>query len=154
MAAHIGYYIQGVGGNDLAYKSLPQTANKATNLNIEMRTIGIELINWGNLTLKNGKYYTYINTIVPEDQVIKLDKSFRGFQYYQKYTKEQINSTIELIKILGAKFNIPLKFSQFFEFDKNAVLGVPGIYSHTNYRFDKVDLHPEPEMVQALKQFT
>lgn len=152
-AASIGYYIEGVGGNSKAYELLPGTNNRQTNLGIEMRSIGIELTNWGNLTFKDGKYYSYVNTVIPIENVIKLESPFRGFQFYEKYSSAQIQSLEQLIRTIGAKFNIPLKFSQLFDFDKNTVLGTPGITLHVNCRFDKTDLYPSKEMKEMLAKF-
>ena len=52
---------------------------------------------------------TYVNTPVPEDQVVELEKPFRGYKFYHKYTDAQIASVRELLIFLGNKFGINLK---------------------------------------------
>jgi hypothetical protein len=153
-ASAVGYFITGLGGNDKAYQLLPNTANKETNLAIELRTINIELTNWGGLTFRNGNYYNYVGGIVSQKEVETLNIPFRGSTFYEKYTTAQIQSLEVLIKELGAKFNIPLKFSQSFEFDKNAVLGTPGIYGHHHFRYDKSDMSPQPDLIKMLNSLS
>lgn len=83
---------------------------KNTNGMIDKISIGIEMCNYGQLTKsKTGQYMTYVNTPVPDDQVIALDKPFRGFNYYHKYTDNQLNSLRELLLYLSSRFNINLK---------------------------------------------
>jgi hypothetical protein len=83
---------------------------KDTNITIDKISIGIEICNYGYLNKsKTGQYLTYVNSIVPEDQVVELSKPFRGYKYYHKYTDAQISSVRELLIYLGNKFNINLK---------------------------------------------
>lgn len=83
---------------------------KGTNGLFDKISVGIELCNYGYLNKsKTGQFMTYVNTIVPEDQVVELSKSFRGYRYYHKYTDAQLNSLRELLVFLGVKFSINLK---------------------------------------------
>lgn len=73
-------------------------------------SIGIELCNYGYLTKsKSGQFLTYVNSVVPIDQVIELSKPFRGYKYYHKYTDRQIDSLRSLLIHLGNKYDINLK---------------------------------------------
>lgn len=117
---------------------------------LEKASIGIEIVSYGNLTLKDGKYLTYTNRILPESEVLKID--FRGFKYYQRYTEAQIASLKILLPYLMDRFKIKLQDNtdKFWEFSDPSKLP-PGIYSHTTVRKDKVDIFPQPEIVELVK---
>lgn len=83
---------------------------KGTNGMFDKISIGIEICNYGYLNRsKTGQFMTYVNTPVPEDQVVELSKPFRGYKYYHKYTDNQLFSLRELLIYLGNKFSINLK---------------------------------------------
>lgn len=83
---------------------------KGTNGMFDKISIGIEMCNYGPLTKsKTGEFMTYVNTPVPEDQVVELEKPFRGFNYYHKYTDKQISSLRWLLIYLGNKFGVNLR---------------------------------------------
>lgn len=72
---------------------------------------GVEICNFGILTKKNGKYYTYTNKEVPANQVRHIPKNNdnQAAGYYMKYTPEQEESVFELA--LWLKANNPTVFS-------------------------------------------
>lgn len=83
---------------------------KNTNGMFDKISIGIEICNYGFLTRsKTGQFMTYVNTPVPDDQVVELPRPFRGYKFYHKYTDNQLNSLRQLLIFLGTKFNINLK---------------------------------------------
>ena len=41
-----------------------------------------------------------------------------------------------------------------WDVSKNALTGKPGVWSHTSYRFDKSDIHPQQEVIDMLKSLT
>lgn len=83
---------------------------KNTNGMFDKISIGIEICNYGFLTRsKSGQFMTYVNTPVPDDQVVELPRPFRGYKFYHKYTDNQINNLRELLIYLGTRFNINLK---------------------------------------------
>ena len=83
---------------------------KNTNGMFDKISIGIEICNYGFLTRsKTGQFMTYVNTPVPDDQVVELPRPFRGYKFYHKYTDNQLNSLRQLLIFLGIKFNINLK---------------------------------------------
>jgi hypothetical protein len=82
-------------------------SKNSNNVELNKKSIGIEICNYGPLTKsKDGTFYTYVNSIVPEDQVIDLGKNFRGFRYYHSYTDKQLSSLRDLIYDLSSKFGI------------------------------------------------
>lgn len=136
---------------------------KTANNNIlNAKTIGIEICNYGPLTLsRDGQYYNYVNKIVPADMVVKLAKPFRGFSYYHRYTDNQLFSLKELIIQLSNVHQIDLKKgiqekllmglkAEAFEYHMGAVKGSPGLWTHTNYRKDKFDCSPQENLMDLI----
>jgi len=83
---------------------------KETNGMFDKISVGIEICNYGPLTKsKTGQFMTHVNTVVPEEQVVALDKPFRGYSYYHKYTDNQLSSLRELLLYLSGRFGINLK---------------------------------------------
>lgn len=82
-------------------------SKNSNNVELNKKSIGIEICNYGPLTKsKDGVYYTYVNSVVPEDQVIDLGKNFRGYRYYHNYTDKQIKSLKYLINKLSERYYI------------------------------------------------
>lgn len=123
----------------------------ATNTALNKASIGIEVCNWGQLVLKDGKFYNYVNKEVHADQVVKISK-FRCFEYYHKYTDAQLESLKWLIQELCAKYSIDRKYNAgMFELNSEALAGNNGIYTHVSYRADKNDMSPQPNLINVLK---
>lgn len=185
----------------------------SNNTQLNKMAIGIEICNYGPLTKSaDGNYFTYVNSRVPEEDVVDLGKNWRGYRYYQKYTDAQIESVKFLIEKYSEEFNIDIKKGMLelfekkkdlsgmdtlelqkflnskgylgmnskklvedgidgsntryalrtyedakrgewgaFEFNKLANHGGEGIWSHTNYRKDKFDVFPDPNLIEMLK---
>lgn len=122
-----------------------------SNTSLNKQSIGIEVCNWGQLVLRDGAYYNYINKEVPAAQVVQIPK-FRGFEYYHRYNTAQLHSLKMLIESLAVKFNIPTDYkSDMWDTSADALAGMPGIYTHVSYRVDKNDMSPQPEMINLLK---
>ncbi|MCE3296164.1 MAG: putative peptidoglycan binding protein [Crocinitomicaceae bacterium] len=120
---------------------------------LDKTSVGIETCNWGQLTLKNGKYYNYVNKEVRPEFVTELTEPFKGFKYYHKYSDAQIESLRKLIIYLGKTYKINLKFDydQMFKVSTKALKGENGMYSHNSVRKDKVDVYPCPRLIAMLK---
>jgi hypothetical protein len=125
------------------------------------QSVAIEVCNYGPLTKSaNGVYLNYVNKPVPESMVAQLDKPFKGFTHYHKYTDKQILSLHELIIDIskrhliditkGLKPLMPLGAAMFC-LNSNALAGSPGVWTHVNYREDKQDMWPQPELIAMLK---
>jgi N-acetyl-anhydromuramyl-L-alanine amidase AmpD len=123
---------------------------------LEQQSIQIELANYGQLK-KYGNdthhefYSAYGNKIAP-DIVEKLPISFRGSIYYEKYSAEQIDSLILLIRYLADAYNIDVRFkSDIFDINQRALRGDGGLYTHCSFRADKSDIYPQIDLINALK---
>jgi hypothetical protein len=127
------------------------------NTILNKESIGMEICNYGPLSIgKDGKFYNYVNKPVPAEMVVKLEKPFKGFLHYHKYTDKQIEAIKELIldlkqKFPGIEMKTPLLTVEGFELNEDAKAGKSGIYGHTNVRNDKFDMSPQPNLIAMLK---
>jgi hypothetical protein len=115
-------------------------------------SIGVEICNWGQISYKNGKYYTYVNREIPKDQVQELEEGYRGFKLWHKYTDAQIESVRQLLMLWNKRYNIPINYNpDIWSISKRALSGEPGVYTHNSVRRDKTDIYPCPKMIAMLK---
>ena len=119
-------------------------------ISLEKASIGIELIAYGPLTMKDGNLITYTKRVIPPESAQKL--TFRGYDYYEKYTPAQIEALKALLPYLMGRFGIAAQSDRknFWEFKDPKTLP-PGIYSHTTVRKDKVDIFPQKELVELVQ---
>lgn len=119
-------------------------------------SVAIEVCNMGQIV--NGK--TYVNTVAKSDQVIKLAKPFRGFQYWHDYSDAQILTLKRWILFVAKKYNIDpriglvqhvkAKGADGFDVIDVKAETTPGMYSHTNVLRGKVDMYPHPDLIDML----
>jgi len=121
--------------------------------NLDKMSIGIEMCNFGQLTLgADGKFRSYVNSIIPAEDVVTLNADYRGYKYYHAYTDAQLASLKDLIVYLCDKFNIPKTFNaNMFEVNKDCMGAKAGIWTHTSARQDKWDCFPYPKLITMLK---
>lgn len=126
-------------------------------------SIGIEICNYGWLREENGSFFTYVNSVLPEDQVIDLGFSFRGYRYYHKYSEAQIEAVSNLLQEIARRHpqvNLHAGLhdwlaqqspAEAFDFKEEACNGsVRGLLTHANTRTDKTDCSPQPLLVAML----
>lgn len=127
--------------------------NHAKNEELNSSSIAIELCNYGPLTEKNGQFFNYVNRLVMDSEVVELDKEFRGFKYWERYTDAQLESTRNLIKYLQNRWGIEIQKdiydTKWFEYNSKWFT-TGGLRSHTQVRVDKYDIFPQTEMIQML----
>jgi hypothetical protein len=93
--------------------------------------------------------------------LVKLDKPFKGFDVWHRYSDEQIESLrLWLLYIAdrdgidirsGLVEEVKLKGADGFEFNEKAYYGkVKGLWTHTNTRKDKFDMFPQSELLDML----
>lgn len=120
------------------------------NIALNRVSYSIELDSLGPVT-KEGVSVAY-PSIKTKVGVQEYPGKYRGYQYFEKYTPEQLQAAKELIIAMCNQFNIPKVFQQnMFDVNKLALQGTPGIWTHTSFRADKSDCHPQPELIQMLK---
>ena len=135
------------------------------NLNLNKKSVAIEIDAWGGLVYHNKKWYPakwdtnqrkhVANTNIQalsNDRVYEIPEGYRGFKAYEKYTNEQIEAVRQLLVFWGERFNIPLDYNEdMWNISKNALSGKSGIWSHTAYRTDKSDCYPDDRLIEMLK---
>lgn len=122
-------------------------------MNLDQIAIGIEICNWGWLEKgKDGKFRTYVGTIVDSSDVCELETPFKGHKYWHNYTPAQIESVKNLLIYWREIYGIPLKadFDQLFSVNKKALRGENGLFTHNSYRRDKSDIYPHPGLLEML----
>lgn len=128
-----------------------------SNLTINKQSIGIEICNWGPLQKNADGTYSAKGfggkATVPTNQVIEYPNLYQGERYYQKYTPEQIESLRKLLVYLCDLYKIDKKYKgdSMFKVTQAALKGENGIFTHTSVRPDKLDCHPQPELIAMLK---
>lgn len=121
-------------------------------------SVAIEICAFGYL--EHGR--TYVNGIVQEEQICRLEEPFRGYTEWHKYSDAQIRATEKLLEFIAERDNIDLREGlvswirkygpqKAFEFQQEAYEGkVKGLLTHTNVRKDKFDNFPQPELIDML----
>jgi N-acetyl-anhydromuramyl-L-alanine amidase AmpD len=135
----------------------------ANNRILNQQSIGIEIDSWGGLVQNGSHWYpakwdaqlgkNVANLNVKSiDNVQVYDTAFRGFYGFEKYSDAQIEAVRQLLVYWGGRYNIPLNYNDtMFGISLEALAGKSGVWSHTSYRLDKSDVHPQPELIQMLK---
>jgi hypothetical protein len=120
-------------------------------------SVAIEVCNMGQIV--NGK--TYVNTPADPNQIVKLAKPFRGFQFWHKYSDAQIETLKQWILFVADKYDIDPRVGLveyvkargadgFDVLDLDRANKTPGMYSHTNVIRGKVDMFPQQELIDML----
>lgn len=121
-------------------------------INLDKISIGVEICNWGQLSLTNGKFYNYVGGVVPESQVIKLDVPYKRHIYFHNYSDAQIESVRQLLVLWKQRYGIPMTYNEdIWTVTPRALKGEAGVFTHNSVRADKVDIYPHPKMIQMLK---
>lgn len=149
VATSIGIVDDGkvIRGFDESYWAHHIGMRNTNNLIRNMESVGVEVCNWGALSEKNGKYYSWANVEIPESKVIELD--YKGIKYFEKYTQQEVDS-LELWMVLNSvRFDIPLDYKpkDVWSLSNNAINGEPGFYTHNSYIPSKSDMSPQPIVV-------
>lgn len=116
-------------------------------------SIGIEISNYGPLVKRGNNLETIYSkraghdvycSLDETDKYVKLDKPYRGHEYFTTFTDEQYENLIVLLRYLTARYDIPREFIGEDTRYETSVANAEfkGIQSHVNYRKDKVDIGP------------
>lgn len=152
-----GEIVQGFSSKYWAYHlGLKNEVFKAYDLPytpLDKISIAVEICNWGQLTKEqDGTFRTYVNSIVPENEVVELERPFKGYKYFHAYTDAQLDSLYELIIYWKGRYNLPFNYTeQLWTVSRDALAGLPGLYTHNSVRKDKTDLSPQPKLIKMLQ---
>lgn len=137
------------------------------NTAVHRESIGIEICNFGPLTLRQGDYYSWANKRVAPSEIIDLKQDFRGYRYFHKLTDNQLSSLKFLIEKIGKDTDIDIRsgLQQFlkkgkgaFDYNQDVRDGkVHGLFTHTNVspknkwgNYEKFDFPPFPELIDLI----
>jgi hypothetical protein len=120
-------------------------------------SVGIEVNNFG--WVKNGK--TWANVRADSKQTTTLNKSFKGYTDWHKYSDAQIKALKKLILFIAERDTIDVreglptwireKGAAAFEYSQDARNGkVKGLLNHTNVNTGKFDMFPQEELMDML----
>lgn len=119
-------------------------------INLDKTSIGIEIVNYGYLTEKKGKFYSYTNKEVKD--VCTLDVAYKGYKHFENYTDKQIDSVHKLLIHWQDKYAIDLTYNEdIWQVTKRALSCKNGVYTHNSVRADKIDVYPHPKLIAMLK---
>ena len=128
---------------------------KVGNFKISKFSGGVELNNFGYLTKKGDKYYTYVNVEVKPEYVCDLgysDKQIESLRLLILHLRD-IYPKMDLVNGLPKLLKEGVPAKEAFEFNSDAYNAKQfGLWTHTNVRKDKFDCFPQPELVEMLKQ--
>ena len=94
--------------------------------------------------------------------MVELDKPFRGYKFWHKYSEKQINVLKQWLYFIAERDNIDIREGlptlikqvgvSAFEYNDDLRRGriKGGVWSHTNVRKDKVDMFPQPDLMDML----
>lgn len=120
---------------------------------LNSESVSIEICNYGPLTFREGKFFNWVNKPINNEDVVELSNPFRGYQFWEKYTDAQLESTRKLILHIQSIWNIKLDKGiydeDWFNYDEKWFT-TGGLRSHTQVRKDKFDIFPQPELIQML----
>jgi hypothetical protein len=127
------------------------------NIMLDQAAVAVEICNWGNLTEKEGKLYSWAKAEVAKEKAIELN--YKGTKWYEVYTDAEIKSLKYWTLLNAMRFDIPLDYNHddFWSVSKKALSGERGIFTHNSYRSDKTDVSPQPkliEMAQSLQLYS
>lgn len=105
----------------------------------DKRSISIVLENMGALFQVGNKHINWLNEVCDEKNVV--EKEWFGYNFWERFPDEQIDSLIELCGELCEKYGIPKKFIDFSHYHKD-IYKFKGIVFRGNYIEDSSDMIP------------
>lgn len=120
------------------------------NKKLNQAAIQIEIDSLGPVNSKG--HSVHYGRALRADDIQTYDKPYRGYKYYEKYTDSALETTYYLLKNLSEVYEIDpcYKGEEMWNVSQRALSGENGIWTHTSYRDDKSDCHPQPELIQIL----
>ena len=122
--------------------------------------IGIELCSLGCLKKQANGQFTDLSgkIVVPANQVCTLEKPFRSYKYWHKYSDRQIEKTYHLLQKIAKHQNLNLKLGynkvdeNWFDMSWEALSMNRTLTTHTNFEYGKFDVFPQPELIEMIKK--
>ena len=155
-------YVDEYWANHLGVKGATFKKLGLNYINLNKKSLGIELSSYGGLDVVEGGYKTIWGQILPESSVARPvnDKgeviTYKGYAYYEKYSNAQIASLKSVVQGWMSKYNIPFIYDYDVLFNpsslsKKALKGEKGVYTHNSVRLGKQDVSPQKDLIAMLK---
>jgi hypothetical protein len=124
------------------------------NAVLEQISIGVEVCNWGYLTYDRGQYKSYTGTVIEPKKVTAV--SYKGYDFWESYTKQEIESLKYWTLLNAMRYDIPLihSDSDMWGVSQKALAGHAGLYTHNSYISWKADVYPHPLLTSMYKEIT
>jgi hypothetical protein len=117
---------------------------------IDRKSVSILLENIGHLyNIEENIYINDLNEML-SDNITVYTKEWRGYKYYEQYTKEQYDATVFLCRSLCLELNINDDSIGHNAFDDHAKI-YNGIISRSNLDVNYTDLNPSFDFRKFLK---
>jgi len=125
-------------------------------------SIGLEICSIGYL---DDNHKSYVGKKAHPNQVIEIEKAFKRRKFWHKYSLSQVKQTELLLKYIQERDGIDMRIGlqqlikkhgpiKAFEFQEDAYYGkIKGLLSHTNVRKGKMDIYPDPDMIDMIMSF-
>jgi hypothetical protein len=151
-----GEVVQGFSSKFWAYHlGLKESTFQSVGLpykSLDKISIGIEICNWGQLTVRDNKFINYVGGEINPNDVCHLDQPYKGHRYFHNYTDAQIEAVKDLLILWNQRYGIPLTYNpDIWDITPRALRGDSGVFTHNSVRKDKVDIYPHPKMIQMLQ---
>lgn len=124
----------------------------SNNQILDMGAVAVEVCNAGCMKKDaEGNIKTWFDAVLPKEKVLKL--KYKGYDYFEKYTSEEIESLKKWTILQAIRFDIPLTYSHddMWKVSKKAMNGEKGLFTHNSYREDKTDVSPQPLLIEMAK---
>lgn len=119
------------------------------NKTLNQGAIQIEIDSLGPVN-SQGWSKAYGKRLTTKD-IVEYTNSYRGYKYFERYSDKALESLYYLLKDLSKVYEIPTDYDNgMWDVSKSALEGKSGIWSHTSFRSDKSDCHPQKELIEVL----
>lgn len=124
---------------------------------ISKYSISVALCNSGPILKTDGKYLNQFN--LPEYSVIKLDKEYRGYLYYDGYSDDQMISLRSVLIDLASRFDIEIRLGlqqliknkkAAFNLQSSSMQNKAGLWVHANLSRSVCDCSPQNNLIQTI----
>jgi N-acetylmuramoyl-L-alanine amidase len=76
-------------------------------IGMNRHSIGIELVNWGRLKMRDGKFYAWQGTELPESETVWLPRKVDGKSYFwHTYTDEQVHACFDVAAAIVKQYGL------------------------------------------------
>jgi N-acetyl-anhydromuramyl-L-alanine amidase AmpD len=99
------HYVVMPDGEIVQMVELDRAAWHIGNFPLNQQSVGIEVVNWGELSVRNGQCYTWTGKLIPYENTVPYEG-----RRWEEYTREAVNATVKLVYYLSQRLNIPLQY--------------------------------------------